>query len=217
MIEKPVVQPGPGRPKDPAKREAILEAAQVLFLSNGYEGSSMEAIAAEAGVSKLTLYSHFKDKETLFEEAVKTTCETRLPRKLFVLEDGCSIERVLLDIGHAFQALVNSPESIGLHRVMVAMATQNPALSRMFFDAGPQRLLHDLEQLFTQANQRGMLDTDQPQRAAEHFCSLIKGAVHFRLLIGYSDRPGAREADEHVQDCITLFMRAYGATNAEAD
>jgi TetR/AcrR family transcriptional repressor of mexJK operon len=205
MTEKSPTPSGPGRPKDPAKREAILMAAQVLFLSNGYEGSSMD------GVSKLTLYSHFKDKEALFGEAVKTTCETRLPRKLFVLGDGCSIRQVLLDIGHAFQALVNSPESIGLHRVMVAMATQNPALSRMFFDVGPQRLLLDLEQLLIQANQRGMLSAEEPMRAAEHFCSLIKGAVHFRLLIGYSDPPEAEEADKHVQDCVALFMRAYGA------
>ncbi|MCQ2028596.1 TetR/AcrR family transcriptional regulator [Stutzerimonas zhaodongensis] len=210
MTEKPPASAGPGRPKDLAKREAILDAAQVLFLSNGYEGSSMEAIAAEAGVSKLTLYSHFKDKEALFGEAVKTTCETRLPRKLFVLAEGCSIRQVLLDIGHAFQALVNSPESIGLHRVMVAMATQNPALSRMFFDAGPQRLLLDLEQLLSQAKQRGLLDMDEPMRAAEHFCSLIKGAAHFRLLIGYAALPAPGGAQEHVEDCVALFLRAYG-------
>lgn len=210
MTAIPSVPSGPGRPKDPAKREAILAAAQILFLSNGYEGSSMDAIAAQAGVSKLTLYSHFKDKEALFGEAVKTTCETRLPRRLFVIEAGCVIEQVLLEIGHAFQALVNSPESIGLHRVMVAMATQNPALSRMFFEAGPQRLLVDLEQLLIQANQHGLLRASEPMRAAEHFCSLIKGAAHFRLLIGCAEPPTPEEADRHVQDCVDLFMRAYG-------
>ncbi len=210
MTEKLPASAGPGRPKDLAKREAILEAARVLFLSNGYEGSSMDAIAAEAGVSKLTLYSHFKDKEALFGEAVKTTCETRLPRKLFVLEAGCSIRQVLMDIGYAFQALVNSPESIGLHRVMVALATQNPALSRMFFDVGPQRLLLDLEQLLSQAKQRGLLNMEEPMRAAEHFCSLIKGAAHFRLLIGYAALPDQAEANKHVEDCVTLFMGAYG-------
>lgn len=217
MIEKPPAPAGPGRPKDLAKREAILEAAQVLFLSNGYEGSSMDAIAAEAGVSKLTLYSHFKDKEALFEEAVKTTCETRLPRTLFILEEGCSIRQVLLDIGHAFLALVNSPESIGLHRVMVSMGALNPALSRMFFDAGPQRLLLDLEQMLLQANTRGLLKTDEPMRAAEHFCSLIKGTAHFRLLIGYAALPDAVEAQRHVEDCVSLFMRAYGEAGGAAE
>lgn len=209
MIKNPPAPSGPGRPKDPAKREAILMAAQVLFLNNGYEGSSMDAIAAEAGVSKLTLYSHFKDKEALFGEAVKTTCETRLPRRLFVLEDGREFRSVLLDIAHAFHELVISPESIGLHRVMVAMATQNPALSQMFFDAGPQKLLVDLEQMLDQAHQRQLLNVPEPMRAAEHFCSLIKGVAHFRLLIGYAEQPDAADMRRHVEDCVDLFMRAY--------
>jgi TetR/AcrR family transcriptional repressor of mexJK operon len=209
MTESPSASPGPGRPKDPAKREAILAAARDLFLSNGYEGSSMEAIAAEAGVSKLTLYSHFKDKEALFGSAVKAICETRLPRRLFELDEGSSIEHALLDIGYAFEALVNSPESIGLHRVMVAMATQNPALSQMFFDAGPQKLLLDLEQMFARAHQLGLLNTPEPLRAAEHFCSLIKGVAHFRLLVGYVEQLDAEDAKRHVDSCIALFMRAY--------
>lgn len=186
-----------------------MEAARNLFLSNGYEGSSMEAIAAEAGVSKLTLYSHFKDKEALFAAAVKAICETQLPRKLFMLGEDCSIRQVLLEIGRAFQELVNSPESIGLHRLMVAMATQNPALSRMFFDAGPQTLLADLEQLFTHADDRGLLAVPEPMRAAAHFFALIKGLAHFRLLIGYADQLDAGEATQHVRDCVDLFMRAY--------
>jgi len=209
MTEIHSVSPGPGRPKDPAKREAILAAAQVLFLGNGYEGSSMEAIAAEAGVSKLTLYSHFKDKEALFSAAVKTTCETRLPRRLFQVEADCDIEKLLLAIGGAFNELVNSPESIGLHRVMVAMATQNPALVKMFFDAGPQQLLCDLQQLFSRANALGLLEIDDPLRAAEHFCSLIKGAQHFRLLVGYAEAPTNDEGNLHVRDAVSVFLRAY--------
>ena len=64
-----------GRPKDMAKRQAILEAAKILFLSNGYANTSMDAVALEAGVSKLTVYSHFTDKETLFTAAVVAKCE----------------------------------------------------------------------------------------------------------------------------------------------
>lgn len=209
MTDNSSASPGPGRPKDPAKRKAILAAARDLFLSNGYEGSSMEAIAAEAGVSKLTLYSHFKDKEALFASAVKAICETRLPRRLFELDERCSIEQALLDIGYAFEELVNSPESIGLHRLMVAMATQNPALSRVFFDAGPQKLLLDLEQMMGRAHLHGLLDAPEPMRAAEHFCALIKGVAHFRLLVGYVEQLDAGDARRHVEDCVALFMRAH--------
>ncbi len=200
---------GPGRPKDPAKREAILAAAQTLFLAHGYEGSSMDAIAAEAGVSKLTLYSHFKDKETLFGAAVKATCETRLPRRLFELQEGCSIQAVLRGIGEALVELANSPESIGLHRAMAAMATQNPALSRMFYEAGPQRLLDDLAQLFAEADSRELLAVAEPARAAEHFCALLKGSEHLRLLIGYERNDDAAAVQTHLEDVVALVLRAY--------
>ena len=79
---------GPGRPKDMEKRAAILEAAKGLFVRNAFAGTSMDAVAAEAGVSKLTVYSHFGDKETLFGAAVTECCAQMLPHRLFEPEAG---------------------------------------------------------------------------------------------------------------------------------
>ncbi len=73
----------PGRPKDLGKRAAILEAARKLFLTQGFERVSMDQIASEAGVSKLTVYSHFGDKDSLFGEAVRAHCEQGMPTSLF--------------------------------------------------------------------------------------------------------------------------------------
>ena len=103
-------KPGaPGRPKDLSKGAAILEAAKRLFLEQGYEGVSMDQIAADAGVSKLTVYSHFGDKEALFGEAVKAYCEQQLPSALFTDCAGLPVRDCLLEIGHAFVAMVMSP------------------------------------------------------------------------------------------------------------
>ena len=55
------------------KRRAILDAATAAFLRNGYLGTSMDEIAALAGVSKQTVYKHFADKERLFSEIVTAT------------------------------------------------------------------------------------------------------------------------------------------------
>jgi TetR/AcrR family transcriptional repressor of mexJK operon len=200
---------GPGRPKDPAKRKAILEAAKNLFLRNGYDGSSMDAIAAEAGVSKLTVYSHFTDKETLFSAAVKAKCEEQLPELLFELPPDASIESVLLNIGRIFNVLINSRESLELHRVMVAMANQDSKLSRMFYEAGPLQILQEMTGLLAQANQAGKLRIEHPQNAAEHFFSLIKGGYNFRLLIGCGAPLEGEEAEQHVQEVVELFLRAY--------
>ena len=200
---------GPGRPKDPAKRKAILEAAKNLFLRNGYDGSSMDAIAAEAGVSKLTVYSHFTDKETLFSAAVKAKCEEQLPELLFELAEDAPIEAVLLNIGRAFHALINSRESVELHRLMVTLGSQDPKLSQLFFDAGPQRVLNEMEGLLSQADKAGKLRIAKPQSAADQFFCLIKGSANFRLLIGCCGPQTGDAAEQQVRDVVELFMRAY--------
>ncbi|SDY86992.1 TetR/AcrR family transcriptional regulator [Pseudomonas sp. NFIX28] len=200
---------GPGRPKDLAKRQAILEAAKALFLSNGYANTSMDAVATEAGVSKLTVYSHFNDKETLFSAAVMAKCEEQLPTLIFELPAGMPIESVLLNIARGFHLLINSEESLNLHRLIMALGSQDPKLSQIFFEAGPQRMLQGMERLLARIDQSGALSIDKPRNAAEHFFCLLKGAANFRLLYGYGEPLSDEAAEAHVQEVVGLFMRAY--------
>ncbi|KAA5843870.1 TetR/AcrR family transcriptional regulator [Pseudomonas chlororaphis] len=205
---------GPGRPKDLAKRQAILEAAKTLFLSNGYANTSMDAVAAEAGVSKLTVYSHFNDKETLFSAAVMAKCEEQLPTLIFELPAGMPIESVLLNIGRGFHLLINSEESLNLHRLIMALGSQDPKLSQIFFEAGPQRMVQGMERLLTRVDQSGALRIDKPRNAAEHFFCLLKGAANFRLLYGCGEPLSDEAAEEHVREVVGLFMRAYRPESA---
>ncbi|KAF1067374.1 MAG: Biofilm operon icaADBC HTH-type negative transcriptional regulator IcaR [Pseudomonas citronellolis] len=200
---------GPGRPKDPAKRQAILEAAKALFVSKGYDGSSMEAIAAEAGVSKLTVYSHFTDKETLFCEAVRSKCLEQMPELFQAPKANASVRELLLSVAHGFNRLINSPEAIALSRLMIAQGGLNPQLSQMFFDAGPQRVLDEMQRLIDQAMEQGVLRHDDPRRAAEHFLMLVQGCTHFRLLIGCIEPPEPAAAEAHVREVVGLFLAAY--------
>jgi len=211
MPNKVLPTNGPGRPKDLAKRKAILEAAKTLFLSNGYDGSSMDAIAAEAGVSKLTVYSHFTDKEKLFAEAVKSKCEEQLPELLFELSAEVPVAQALLNIGRGFNELINSRESVELHRVMVSLAAQDSKLSHMFYEAGPQRVLHGMEELLRQADQSSLLRVQDPLSAADQFFCLIKGGANFRLLIGCGEALQGAEAEAHVRDAVEVFLRAFRA------
>ncbi|VXC75942.1 TetR family transcriptional regulator [Pseudomonas sp. 8Z] len=205
-----LLQPsGPGRPKDPAKRRAILEAAKCLFMRHGYDGSSMDAIAAEAGVSKLTVYSHFTDKVTLFSAAIEAKCEEQLPELLFALADDVPLEKQLLDIGHGFLALVNSSESVQIHRLMINLASQESKLAQLFYEAGPKRIQEEMELLLGKAAQHGLLAIDDAARAADHFFCLLKGGAHFRLLIGCGAPLQDAAATDHVHDVVHLFLRAY--------
>ena len=209
MSDNSISTSGPGRPKDLAKRQAILEAAKNLFVRNGYANTSMDAVATEAGVSKLTVYNHFNDKETLFSAAVVARCEEQIPELFFSLNSSMSIETVLLNIGRGFNTLANSPESIELHRLMVTMGSQGPNLSKIFFEAGPQRLLMEMERVLVRIEQSGALRFSSAKIAAEHFFSLLKGACNFRLMIGLCDELDPVIEEQHVQDVVRLFMRAY--------
>lgn len=208
-LTEPPATAGPGRPKDLAKRKAILDAAKDLFVRNGYAGTSMDAVAAEAGVSKLTVYSHFTDKETLFSAAVVARCEEQLPELFVVVAQNAPVEKVLLGIARGFHSLINSPESIELHRLMIALGTQDTSLSAVFFEAGPQRILQEMERFLTRVNDTEGLHFDSPVSAAGHFLSLIKGVCNFRLLIGNGGVPDEQTSEQHVQEVVALFLKAY--------
>ncbi|WP_442109289.1 TetR/AcrR family transcriptional regulator [Pseudomonas sp. NUPR-001] len=200
---------GPGRPKDLAKRQAILEAAKQLFLTLGYANTSMDAVATAAGVSKLTVYSHFTDKETLFSSAIYATCTAQLPELIFDLPDGVPLEHVLLNIGCGFQALISSDQSVQLTRLIMTLGAQDPKLSQIFFEAGPLRVLREMESLLRRVDQLGLLRIEHPDQAAEHFFCLLKGAPNYRLLLGYAPALDAEAARAHVTQVVSMFLRAY--------
>lgn len=209
MTEK-LAKPGPGRPKNLTKRAAILKAAQVLFLRLGYEGCSMDAIAQEAGVSKLTVYNHFTDKEKLFCAAIKAQCDTQLAEFFVTLtvHPPLHLRPTLLALAHSFQRLVNSPESIALHRLIISHATTNPELSHLFYEITALRITHKMEELLRSIDRTKQLHIPHPRQAAEHFFALLKGARHLQLLIGYPSQSPS-EAQTHVEHVVDLFIRAY--------
>ncbi|WP_444900999.1 TetR/AcrR family transcriptional regulator [Microbulbifer sp. SSSA007] len=198
-----------GRPKDLAKRQAILDAAKELFLTKGFAATSVDAVASAAGVSKLTVYSHFSDKETLFSAAITSRCEMMMPLPIFDLEEGDSVAEVLERIGQAFLSMVDSEDSIRLLRLLCALAAQESKLAQLFFDAGPQQILKDIEQLLRRATEMGKLRVEDPAEAAEDFMGILLGCRHMRVLIGCCEVQAEEERRERVRKAVALFMRGY--------
>jgi TetR/AcrR family transcriptional repressor of mexJK operon len=200
---------GPGRPKDMEKRAAILDAAKQLFVKQGFEGTSMDAIANKAGVSKLTVYSHYRDKETLFAEAVRSKCETLMPEELFEADLKGPLRKQLLAIARAFFSLITSEDAIAIHRTIVANAASAPKLATLFWEAGPTKVQEGLESFLRVEVEAGKLDIADLHRAASQFFCLLKGECHARMEFGCGDPPTAREIDEHLNATVDFFLRAY--------
>ena len=181
---------GPGRPKDLGKRAAILEAAKQLFAREGFNGVSMDQIAAEAGVSKLTVYSHFGDKDALFAAAVQAKCAEMLPDALFEIELTGSVRDQLKAIGEAFFALITSEEAISTHRMMMVPGNIDDRLKQTFWEAGPQRTHDAFAALLQALVAKGELDVPDVAVASVQFFTLIKGEVHARMTCGLCSQPG---------------------------
>lgn len=198
-----------GRPKDPAKRHAILDAAKRLFAQNGLAATSMEAISAAAGVSKLTLYSHFRRKEDLFQAAVIAKCSEHSPPESFEMKAGEPLRARLTAIAQGFLKLVLSEDAVNLYRMMATDARADGKLGKLFYAAGPQRTLDQFSHLLIAAHKAGELQVDDPQRAAGHFFCLLKGTQHLRLLMGERAAPRGAELRAHIDDAVDVFLRAY--------
>lgn len=200
----------PGRPKDPGKAAAILQAAKRMFLLHGYEGASMDLIAGEAGVSKLTLYSHFGDKEGLFAAAVQAYCEEQLPATLFESSPQTPLRERLVQIAEVFFAVATSPEAIAGHRMLCSPQLKESGVPELFWEAGPARLQQALAQLFAKRTAAGELAAHDAQLAASQFCTLLKGDPHARLLLGCAP-PDADDVRAHLHAAVDMFLRAYRA------
>ena len=189
------------------KAGAILEAARRLFTANGFDGASMDQIAAAAGVSKLTVYSHYGDKDTLFAAVVSSYCEQNLPHSIFESAPGIPIRERLIEVGRVFFAFISSPEAVAGHRMLCSPRTADTQLPAKYWEAGPGRVQRAFSELLRRRAANGDLEIPDATIAARQFLALVKGEQHARLVLGCCDRDHDPEA--HVAAAVDFFLRAY--------
>ena len=203
---------GPGRPKDMEKRAAILAAAKALFIRNAFAGTSMDAIAADAGVSKLTVYSHFGDKDNLFREVIRSRIQDLLPEDIYAFDPKVDIGEILLKIAQAHMRIDCEAENVGTFRAILGDCRQgNPRYGKLLWEEGPARTHGLMERLLQQAVSHGVLDVPDIKTASVQFFSLIKGDLLLRRLFACDECPVAAAAEIEVvsRAGVATFLRAY--------
>ena len=200
-----------GRPPDPGKVEAILDAGWDMFLAHGFEAVSVEAIAAQAGVSRVTFYKHFPDKAALFEAAVlratqRIEAEQRGPEDL---PPGPLRER-LERFGIGLMRFLGSPTAVSFYGVLSGELRHHPAVARAFYDLGPARTISNLAAILRDAAGRGEVAVRSPELAAEMLVGLWQGMSNYRLALGVDPERYEAELVERVRYGIDLFLKGCG-------
>ncbi|ASC73567.1 HTH-type transcriptional repressor AcnR [Halomicronema hongdechloris C2206] len=189
------------------KQEQILQGALTIFLQQGYEGTSMDRVASAAGVSKITIYKHFQDKEGLFTALIDwvTTQRFQIVFGALSLEDPPEVvlRRVatrLLDM------LAVDEEYIAFLRLIIGESGRFPAIAQRFIQVLPKKVLRVLTRYF-QAHPE--LKFTDPEAAARIFVgSLITYVMTQKLLHGQSIIP--MQQDVLIDSVIDMIVRYPG-------
>ncbi|HUC71413.1 MAG TPA: TetR/AcrR family transcriptional regulator, partial [Stellaceae bacterium] len=139
------------------KVESILAAAKRSFLESGFGAVSMDTIAREAGVSKATVYAHFAGKEELFGAVIGGECQRYLADFSAGELDPGEVRASLTTLGRRFLGLLLSRDAIALHRIILGEVSRFPALGEVFWRAGPERNLAQIEAFLRAAAAAGSL------------------------------------------------------------
>lgn len=196
-----------GRPSDPAKRDAIVVAAADCFFDVGYAATSIEQVASEAGVSKVTIYNHFGDKPTLFSAAVEYECG-KLQGHLVIDASGSGTLRERLTMfGHAIVGFLSRPELVKFERRIAAETERDPEVGLAFLNAGPRRMKAAFTMMLASMVEAGELALDDPGLAAEQFVSMCKGLGDLERRFGSANDPERNR--ERIEGAVDMFMLAY--------
>jgi AcrR family transcriptional regulator len=213
-------RPGPGSVEDEGrsarKRRVILDAATTAFFQSGYLGTSMDQIAAQAAVSKQTVYKQFTDKESLFTEIVLNAVNNvwePLQEEILKLQHTTDVAKDLRRLARHLLTMLMQPRLLQLRRLVIGEAGRFPQLGRTFYERGPAGAATALASAFERLHEAGLLDLHgDAMTAALHFNWLVVSIPLNVAMFTGDDAPfTAAQLRRHADAGVRVFLAAYGA------
>jgi AcrR family transcriptional regulator len=196
------------RDKD-ARREAILDVAEEVFLEEGFAAASMSTIAARLGGSKGTLYNYFKSKDELFEAYVLRRCALNLEEIYAPSYDGETVAEALTRLGRAYLRRILADENLRPIRVITAESQRSPEIGRLFYETGPGGGARRLAQRIEEWMAEGELRRADAQIAAYQFIGLCQNRYFKERLFNYTPELTDAQIEAEVAAAVDTFMRAF--------
>jgi TetR/AcrR family transcriptional repressor of mexJK operon len=204
------------------KRRAITEAATALFLRDGYRDTSMDQVAADAAVSKQTVYKQFADKEQLFRAVVlgvTANSAAIIAGLSAVLESSAvnsreDLRQILVTLARRYLDGVLQPHVVALRRLIIAEAERFPDLARTYFEQAQGRAIELVASALGEYRERGLIAAADPAAAAAHFAYLTLAIPLDRAQFFPGHRPGPAERDRLAAEAVRIFLSAYAGPPA---
>jgi TetR/AcrR family transcriptional regulator, mexJK operon transcriptional repressor len=187
-------------------RQRILEVATELFLAQGYGSTTIESVAARAGISKRTFYHRFDDKSALFAAVVHEIIGQIRPPANVPLIEGATLRDVLRRLAGMILHAALAPQAIALHRLVMAESARFPELVRAVHGDGST---DEATALIGGLLARELRDSKQSAEnrafAAEQFIFMVV-ALPQRRAMGFGTPMTAAELDAWADKTVNLFL-----------
>ena len=208
------MKPLPRRQQNRLDREKrILDAALKVFSEMGYSGTTMDAVAAEAGLTKPTLYSYFPSKESLFQAMMLG----KRDRMLDVFEHP-SPEGMVQDLytfAWDYADTVMRPDLLSLARLIIGEVQRFPEIGRAYQASGPDHLLRGIMRYLESQRQDGRLAFEDAELAAQDLWGLILSAPRTQALHMPDAVPDRETLTRYIANGLRVFLKAYSTNPAQ--
>jgi AcrR family transcriptional regulator len=195
------------------KRAELLAGARAVFTREGYQGASMDAVAAEAGASKRTVYQYFADKQELFAATVLDTVDRGyeyFEPRIRALAETDDVDGAIRQLAHDTVVGLTNPELLKMRRLVVAEAERFPTIGREYYERSWVKTEALLAQALAALTERGLLDVPDPERAAYLFTWLVVSIPANRAAFLGDDAVGSpEELAALAEEGARVFLAAY--------
>ncbi len=188
------------------KRKMITEGAIEAFMEHGYRNTSMDIIAKHAGVSKKTIYNHFMSKENVILTIISDYLDGKSRLKNIKYDSSKSIEEQLRLFANAELYLVNTPERLGLARLLTSTFLKDPKLAVgivMKFEPNQMKFIEWLKD----ADADKKIQIDNFELSASIFYGLIEGTITYPVL--FQHELNITHTQTIIEEIIKTFLSKY--------
>lgn len=192
----------------------ILDAALRVFSLTGYSGATMDAVAAEAGLTKPTVYQYFPSKESLFSAMMIGKRDQMLDVFEHPSSDGMVHDLYVFAWDYA--DTVMRPEMLSLARLIIGEVQRFPEIGRAYQASGPDHVLRGIMRYLSARREDGLLDFEDAELAAQDLWGLILSAPRTQALYMPDSAPDRVTLARYIHNGLRVFLRAY-STQPDAD
>ncbi|CAM3932609.1 HTH-type transcriptional regulator RutR [Vibrio aerogenes CECT 7868] len=196
------------RVKSEARRQAILDIAKEAFIKQGFEQTSMSAIAKKLGGSKATLYNYFNSKEAIFLAVMRASISDQLVKAFHGLSEKEGLEVTLSEMGVIYLKSILNPEVTAIRKLALSESERSD-IGCFFYENGPKKGWRTVERFIASQVESGNLIPCNTEIATAQLKALLDAELVEPYEFGVIDKPDDEKIEQVVNRAINSFIRLY--------